>query len=104
MKIEQAKQILKDNGYFIENLWHINDVIDRHNCSRDIALNVLTDIMQSDYIIETINESINMYQVYPDEVQDIIDLHNDNVIEELNKIGWTAEYNINDELYNIRKL
>lgn len=25
-KIEEAKKLLKDNGYYVDNLWHIDDV------------------------------------------------------------------------------
>lgn len=24
--IEQAKKVLRDNGYYVDNLWHIDDV------------------------------------------------------------------------------
>ena len=26
MTIEQAKEVLKENGYYVDNLWHIDDV------------------------------------------------------------------------------
>jgi hypothetical protein len=26
MTTEQARQVLRDNGYFVDNLWHVDDV------------------------------------------------------------------------------
>ena len=28
LEIENAKLLLKNNGYYVDNLWHINDVKD----------------------------------------------------------------------------
>lgn len=43
MTIEQAKQVLRDNGYFVDNLWHIQDVYDvaDGNIQKDQAMTVL---------------------------------------------------------------
>ena len=54
-KIEKAKNILKNNGYYCDNLWHVDDITQnypKYN-SKD-ALEVLDDVMTSDYITETI--------------------------------------------------
>ena len=59
-KIEKAKNILKDNGYYCDNLWHVDDVkqtYPKYN-SKD-ALEVLDDVMTSDYITETIYSFID---------------------------------------------
>ena len=39
--IKEAKQILKDAGYFTDNLWSIEDVKDICNCSNEEAQDVL---------------------------------------------------------------
>ena len=35
MNVEQAKEVLKQNGYFVNNLWHVDDVKLRHKCNDD---------------------------------------------------------------------
>ena len=40
-QINQAKQILKDAGYQTENLWHIDDVKSRYNCTDEQAHEIL---------------------------------------------------------------
>ena len=66
-EIEQAKQVLKNNGYYIENLWHINDVKDSpnsnedyFNCSDEKAYNILGDAIEQEGIYESINNSIRL--------------------------------------------
>ena len=60
-EIQQAKQSLKNNGYFIDNLWHIDDVKDGANseeeyfdCSDNLAYQILSDAIEQDYINESI--------------------------------------------------
>ena len=48
----------KKQGYFVDNLWHLNDVSDRFDCTDDEAYEVLTKVLQSDYIMESIHEAI----------------------------------------------
>ena len=60
MNIEQAKQVLKDAGYFVDNLWHINDIKDKYNCdsdeqAQDILYNSLTNESVMEYIWDSIN-------------------------------------------------
>ena len=66
-EVEQAKQILKNNGYYIENLWHINNVKDNpnsnedyFNCSDKKAYSILCDAIEQDGIYESINDSIRL--------------------------------------------
>jgi len=41
MDINQAKEVLKANGYFVDNLWHVNDVKSKFNCTDDDAQYIL---------------------------------------------------------------
>ena len=66
-EIKQAKQLLKDNGYFVDNLWHIDDVKYGANsekeyfeCSNELAYQILSDAIEQDHINECIHESIEM--------------------------------------------
>ena len=60
MKVEEAKKILKENGYYIENLWHISDVQQNYKLDDDDAYNVLDRVMQSEYIISSIFDMIDL--------------------------------------------
>jgi hypothetical protein len=33
--IANAKLVLKQAGYFVDNLWHVDDVKERYNCNDD---------------------------------------------------------------------
>lgn len=33
--IANAKLVLKQAGYFVDNLWHVDDIKERYNCSDD---------------------------------------------------------------------
>jgi|TARA_R110000803_G_C11921275_1_gene314357 hypothetical protein len=59
-KMDKAKDTLKDNGYYCDNLWHVDDVKQNYpKCSTKEALEVLDDVMTSDYIQETIYSFID---------------------------------------------
>jgi len=59
MKVEEAKKILKDSGYYVDNLWHVDDV---HNKFKDAdkwdAQDILNTALNNQYIIEDINDAI----------------------------------------------
>lgn len=56
----EAKEILKNDGYFVDNLWHVNDVQDKFECDEETAQNILYWAMTSPAVIEYINETINL--------------------------------------------
>ena len=61
MNIEQAKQVLKDAGYFVDNLWHINDIKDKYNCDSDEqAQSILYNSLTNESVMEHIWDSINI--------------------------------------------
>ncbi len=60
LTIESAKQFLKDNGYFVDNLWSVHDVQNNYNCTTEEAQTVLSDVLESDRIKQEINESIDI--------------------------------------------
>jgi len=57
--VNQAKAILKDAGYYVDNLWHIDDVKQMKSMNDDDAYAILDTIISSDYVIEDIAVSIN---------------------------------------------
>jgi hypothetical protein len=57
--VNQAKAILKDAGYYVDNLWHVDDVKSLKSMKDDDAYAILDTILSGDYIIEDIANSIN---------------------------------------------
>jgi len=60
-KIENAKDILRDAGYYVDNLWHINDIINDFNCADDVeAYRTLDKVMTSEQTAAHIFEQIGL--------------------------------------------
>ena len=55
---EKAKAILRDAGYFVDNLWTIRDVQDRFECDDNTAQDILNDALTNEYIVEQIFNTI----------------------------------------------
>ena len=80
MNIEEAKQVLKDAGFFVDNLWHINDVKHRYNCDDDkLCQSILYNALTNDNTIERIWDSID-YEAQEEKL-DLIDQINYNTIK-----------------------
>jgi len=47
-EVKQAKETLKKNGYFTDNLWSIEDVKDVFDCSDEEAKDVLRDALTNE--------------------------------------------------------
>lgn len=58
MTIAEAKKVLRDNGYFVENLWHVNDVKNISECDDETAQTVLYWVLNSPTTKEYINDSL----------------------------------------------
>lgn len=58
LDIESAKQLLKDNGYFVDNLWQTEDVKMNYHCTEEQAQKVLGRVLQYDAIYELVWEGI----------------------------------------------
>lgn len=54
MTTEQAKQVLREAGYYVDNLWHVNDVMDRFDCDQEDAQEILHDSLTNELIVEKI--------------------------------------------------
>lgn len=46
--IDHARQVLKENGYYVDNLWHIDDVQIKAECSDDEAYDILDNALQNE--------------------------------------------------------
>jgi hypothetical protein len=60
MSVEEAKEVLKQNGYFVDNLWSVDDVQLNWKCDEDTAQEVLYNALTNDATTEQIWFSINM--------------------------------------------
>jgi hypothetical protein len=58
-EIEQAKAILKQHGYFVDNLWSVSDVTDRYECTEEQAYDVLDEALTNEWVMEQIWFSID---------------------------------------------
>ena len=56
--VENSRVALKEEGYYTDNLWHVNDVTNLYNCTDEQAMNILNRVMQSEAVIEYIFDSI----------------------------------------------
>lgn len=60
MTLAEAKEFLKNEGYFVDNLWHVSDVQNNFECDDVTAQNILYWALTSPTTIEYINDSIDM--------------------------------------------
>jgi len=61
LQIQKAKQLLKDNGYFIDNLWQIADVQEKYQCDDDMAQYILEKSLTNEATMEQIWLSIDIF-------------------------------------------
>jgi hypothetical protein len=61
MTIEQAKQVLRDNGYFVDNLWHVDDVTNiEASLSKDQSIKILDMALTNEATMDQIWYSIKI--------------------------------------------
>ena len=60
MKVEEARQVLKDAGFQVANLWSLPDVMDNYECSEEEAMNLLEQTLTNDHVIESIWASMDI--------------------------------------------
>jgi hypothetical protein len=58
LSVDDAKEILKSKGYFVDNLWHIDDVTSSWECSDTDAYKILEMALTNGWTMEQISESI----------------------------------------------
>jgi len=53
-EIDNARAILRDNGYYVENLWHVDDVKGKYKCDDDDAYEILNNALSNGVTFEQI--------------------------------------------------
>lgn len=59
-QIKNAKEVLRQAGYFVDNLWHTEDVMLRYKCDADTAMEVLDSALTNDATMEQIHFAIRL--------------------------------------------
>lgn len=54
-----ARAFLQMQGYYVDNLWHIDDVQNNHDLSDKAAYEILDKVMRSEYMMSNIFEMID---------------------------------------------
>ena len=58
MSIEEAKELLRQNGFYVDNLWHVEDVKSKSDVTDDEAYHILESALTNEWIVEQINVTI----------------------------------------------
>lgn len=58
MNEQEAIKLLESKGWYMDYVWHINDVKDKFECTDEQAFDVLSKVFSSEWLAEQINESI----------------------------------------------
>ena len=53
--------VLRDCGYYVDNLWHISDVTRLKSMSDEEAYGILEDALTNEWIVEKIFDTITDY-------------------------------------------
>lgn len=53
-EIEKAKATLRDAGFFVDNLWHVNDVYSKFSCDAETAQEILEGALTNDATMQQI--------------------------------------------------
>jgi hypothetical protein len=60
LTIDDAKKILEKNGYFVANLWHVDDVTAwAYECDEDTAQEILYKALTNEYVMQSVWDAID---------------------------------------------
>jgi len=60
-KISDAKELLRENGYYIYSMYHIEDVQSNYECTDSEAMDVLDQALDNDGTANQVWESIRYF-------------------------------------------
>lgn len=61
VKQKEAKEFLENQGYFVDNLWHVDDVLNDYKCSREDAEDILHYALTNEATMDRIWYSIQYH-------------------------------------------
>jgi hypothetical protein len=85
-QIELAKEVLSDNGICTATHWSVEDITSKYNCTDEVAMDVLDDVMNNDAYYSNFWEMIDV----------IADLHD--LEEHMERVTIEEYENANDEI------
>jgi hypothetical protein len=59
MTTTQAKEFLKSQGYFVDNLYSVQDVQEKFHCDDDTAQDILYWVFEDEFVCDAIQSKIN---------------------------------------------
>tara|TARA_R100000935_G_C2827655_1_gene163242 strand:- start:788 stop:997 length:210 start_codon:yes stop_codon:yes gene_type:complete len=59
MNIKQAKEVLESKGYYVGNLWSVDDVHSRYEFTNEVAQEILHKALTNDATMEQVWLSID---------------------------------------------
>jgi hypothetical protein len=62
--IANAKLVLKQAGYFVDNLWNVEDVQERFECDENTAQEILFRALTNEWVMDQIWDAIHMAADY----------------------------------------
>ncbi|MFY7812094.1 MAG: hypothetical protein ACOVQ2_10230 [Flavobacterium sp.] len=57
---EKALNLLSNEGYYVKNLWNVDDVMIGWECTKEQALEILDEALNTEYVAESISDFINI--------------------------------------------
>ena len=60
MKVNEAKEFLKSKGYYVDNLWQIDDAKSVFQCTNEQAYEIMDKVMNNERIMNEIWETITI--------------------------------------------
>lgn len=57
--VSHARKLLENNGFFTDNLWHVDDVKLTYQCTDEQAQEILSSALTADYTISLIFDAID---------------------------------------------
>lgn len=58
MTVQQALEVLRMNGYYVDNMWCREDVTEKFHCTDEQADDILNNVLNSESICEHIQDTI----------------------------------------------
>lgn len=58
MTVQEAFEVLRNNGYYVGNMWSREDVREKYHCTDEEADEILDNALNSDWICERIQDAI----------------------------------------------
>jgi len=59
--MKKAKELLESKGYYVGNLWSVDDVHSRYECTNEVAQDILHKALTNEATMEQVWLAIDIY-------------------------------------------